>query len=501
MSRVIEALQMHARSAPERPALRAAHRVLTYRQLAAEVERVARELRRRVPAGRSVALLADNGSAWVIADLAALMAEVPIVPLPTFFSPKQFEHALVRARVGYVICDVPERLPRACIDVGAGVKLTGGLIGLPYRNRDVDAGPPAGAWKITFTSGTTGEPKGVCLSVEMLETTAESLRVASRGDADDRHLCVLPLATLLENIGGIYAPLLAGATICVAGLADIGFIGSSNLDVPRFVAVLGALRPTSAILVPQLLQALVRAGQAGLPMPSSLRHLAVGGAPIALRTLQQAQALGLPVFEGYGLSECGSVVTLNRIGAHRPGSVGKPLPHVRLSFSAHGEVLVHGAASLGYLGEMPRSADAPVATGDLGHLDADGFLHLDGRLKNVFVTSFGRNIAPEWVESELIARPEIAQAALFGEARPFNTAIIVPRPGIPVSGVIEALRDINEQLPDYARVHAWMPATSAFTPENGLATANGRLRREAIFSRYAGHIDALYQRNEEPGFP
>jgi len=170
------------------------------------------------------------------------------------------------------------------------------------------------------------------------------------------------------------------------------------------------------------------------------------------------------------------------------------LPHVRVSFAGDGEILVAGVRWRGYLGETPGAeALETIATGDLGFLDGDGFLHVTGRKKNVFITSFGRNVAPEWIERELVSRAPILQAAVFGEARPFNTAVIVTHPGATREAVANALDDVNQALPDYARVASWIPAREAFTPRNGLSTPNGRLRRSAIFGAYAERINAFYQ--------
>lgn len=499
MSRVIAALRENARATPTRIAVDDGRAAMSYGQLARAVDQAAGQLRKSVPHGRRLGLLADNSCAWVIADLAALAAGIAIVPLPTFFSAAQIAHALRQADVGYLLLDDPRRsagiLPPDSCEARASIEH---LAGIELPAVAAAAVVPAGTWKITFTSGTTGEPKGVCLGANELETTAQSLLDASGCGADDRHLCLLPLATLLENIGGVYAPILAGATVLAPSLARLGFSGSSSLDVSGFIGALHAWQPTSLIAVPQLLQVLVRAAQGGVALPHSLRHVAVGGAPLTLRMLHQARAVGLPVYEGYGLSECASVVAVNRPDAARPGSVGKPLPHIRIAFAEDGEILVGGAAMRGYLGEPARPDDS-IATGDLGHLDSDGFLHLTGRKKNLFVTAFGRNVAPEWVECELAARPPIAQAAVFGEARPFNTAVIVAQPSASDQAIDAAIADANRHLPDYARVQAWIPATAMFSADNGLATANGRLRRMEIFARYAERIEAIYLHQERTG--
>ncbi|MFY7948121.1 MAG: long-chain acyl-CoA synthetase, partial [Gemmatimonas sp.] len=144
------------------------------------------------------------------------------------------------------------------------------------------------------------------------------------------------------------------------------------------------------------------------------------------RLLERAAALDLPVYEGYGLSECASVVCLNRPGAQRPGSVGRVLPHTGVRISADGEVLVTGPRFLGYRGEGPPPA-GPYATGDLGAFDADGFLSLRGRRKAMYITAWGRNVSPEWIESELTQHPAIAQALAWGEGRTQAVALLVPR--------------------------------------------------------------------------
>jgi long-chain acyl-CoA synthetase len=500
MSRLLEALRRHAARTPTRAALEDEHGELTYAELLTLVEQLAQRL--RDARTRVIGILADNGRGWVLADLAAHIARVPTVPLPAFFSPAQIAHIVHAAGIDCVLTDDAAAVGSALDGVVASTHASHGDLAAVHltANTGRSARLPDGTQKVTFTSGTTGAPKGVCLGVDELETTAESLRVVSAADARDRHVCLLPLATLLENIAGVYTPLLAGATLCVPRLAAIGWSGSSSLDATQLIAALDHWKASSAIMVPQMLQAVVAAGRAGLSLPRTLRYIAVGGAPVAPRLLLDALALGLPVHEGYGLSECASVVAVNRPGAVCIGSVGRPLAHVRVSFAEDGEILVAGVRWRGYLGETPRAGKAggthaakPMATGDLGYLDAEGFLHITGRKKNIFITSFGRNVAPEWVERELVARAPILQAAVFGEARPFNTAVIVAHPAATQQAITRALDDVNRQLPDYARVSAWVPAHEPFTPRNGLSTPNGRLLRAAIFGAYADRINASYQ--------
>ena len=183
------------------------------------------------------------------------------------------------------------------------------------------------------------------------------------------------------------------------------------------------------------------------------------------------------------------MVAVNRPGEQCPGSVGKPLPHIQLKFSSEGEILLKGNLFEGYLNH-PTPADEWYASGDLGYLDEDGFLYLTGRKKNCFITSFGRNVAPEWVEKELTHHPAIAQAVVFGEARPFNVALIVAHGD--EQQVEAAIRQANEQLPDYARISAWLRADPPFSVENHQLTATGRPRREEIARVYGERVNALY---------
>ena len=134
--------------------------------------------------------------------------------------------------------------------------------------------------------------------------------------------------------------------------------------------------------------------------------------------------------------------------ADRPGSVGRPLSHAQVHLAADGEIVVQGHAMLGQTGEASqRDRAAPLATGDLGRLDADGYLYVEGRRKQQLITSFGRNVSPEWPEAELLAGTSIAQAAVFGDARPALCAVIVPRSANVADGAIAADVTGGERAP------------------------------------------------------
>ncbi len=438
---------------------------------------------------RRIASRLDNGPAWLALDLAIRRLGGVHIPLPTFFSAGQVTHALRSSGAEAVVTAAGESMP---MGAAASDRLPLSDVLVAWRLHADRPALPDGTACITYTSGTTGQAKGVCLDAASLLTVAGSLVEASRPLSPRRHLCLMPLSTLLENVSGLYAALLSDAQIAVPPLAEIGYTGSAGLDVPRLLACLHRYQPESAIALPQLLLALVGAAEQGHKLPASLRFLAVGGGRVGPRLLARAAALGLPVYEGYGLTECASVVCLNRPGALRPGSVGRPLPHATVTV-VDGELHVGGVRCLGYLGEA-GPPPGPIATGDLGHIDDEGFVHVTGRSKNVFITAFGRNVSPEWVESELLQHPAFAQAVVWGEARPHNVAVVSPRrAGASLDDLRAALDEVNAGLPDYARVSDLVLADAPFSAADGLLTSNGRPRREAILHRYADAIARRYQ--------
>lgn len=445
--------------------------------------------------GERYALLAENGVPWALADLALHVGRRCSVPLPGSFTPAQIAHALDDAGVDAVLTDEAARAPEWL----AGWYYAGQspVSGLHLHRRQLDpaarAVAPPGTCKVTYTSGSTAEPKGVCLSAESLEAIAAALADATAALPIARHLCVLPLATLLENVAGLYAPLLRGATCVLPTQRDTG-LNYGGLDAGKLLATLTREQPHSLILVPELLQVLVTAAERGWRCPASLQFVAVGGAKVTTALLARADAVGLPVYEGYGLSECASVVCLNTPSARRAGTVGRPLPHVRVRVDAAGQVHVGGNAMLGYLGEPVTGPAAEIATGDLGTFDADGYLQLQGRIGNRFITSFGRNVSPEWIESEVSQRLGSQPVLACGEARPYTTLIVgAAERDVPDAAVEAAIDAANARLPDYAQVRRWARSPQPFSFADGTLTANGRLRRREILARSSALLDALYR--------
>ncbi|MEJ2424537.1 MAG: AMP-binding protein [Candidatus Thiodiazotropha sp.] len=492
---LLSRLAEHAKGQPQRLAIQGSELSLNYADLQTQVlETMARFSAMGI---KSLALDLDNGPVWAVLDLAALGKGIGLVPIPPFFSNRQVRHALIESGVGYVITDNPEAFRQRATGETLSEIATWELCGKTLtilRPVQRESRIPAGIVKVTFTSGTTAEPKGVLLDRQQMEAVILALAERVPVQDDDRHLVLTPLSVLLENIAGLYLPLWCGASVALPSLLETGLLGASGLNSRMMLAALESYRASSAIFSPQMLQGAVRyLQQTGAQVPRDLRFIALGGAAVSKRLLDRAATLGIPVYEGYGLSESASVVTLNAPQAHRPGSVGRPLSHLEVRIAEDGEVLIRGTRFAGYLGEPTvPSRDGWWHTGDLGYLDDEGYLYLRGRRRHVFITAYGRNVSPEWVERELVLEPEIAQAAVFGEARPWNLAVIVPSGPIAPNEIEAAITRVNETLPDYARVSQWFFADTPFTPTNSQLSGTGRLRRDTIHQHYQSRIEALF---------
>jgi long-chain acyl-CoA synthetase len=493
-------LEETPRTHPGRIAIADQTRSITYGSLPGLVREEARFL--LATRGLRFALLAENGCAWVLSDLALHHLGRLNVPLPAYFLPRQLRHVIDDAGIDALITDRPDEIRSFAPEFAPLGRSPAS--GLSVLTRPLPAGQPEvpqGVTKITYTSGSTAEPKGVCLTSSSIDRVSRSLAWVTAPLSIRRHLCLLPLPTLLENLAGIYAPLRAGATCTVLPSGTTG-MSYGGVDAERLLHVIRETRPESLILVPELLRLLVRASQAGHALPPSLRFVAVGGAAVSRTLLEEASDLRLPVYEGYGLSECASVICLNTPQAARIGSVGRPLPHAHVRCDASGQILASGSMMSGYLGDRSSWHQKEIATGDLGAIDEEGFVHVRGRMRNVFISSLGRNVSPEWIERELTHEPVIRHALAYGEAKPFAAALLAPaRPDLDAALTRQAVERANERLPDYARVRRWALLPETPSVANGLLTANGRLRRERVLERFGQLLDRLFSsepRSEHP---
>jgi long-subunit acyl-CoA synthetase (AMP-forming) len=470
VSFLLDALRAHAGRTPVAPALEDGSGVTwSWRQLVAAVEVEIATLRAQLRnLGRPVALLADRSMSQCVTDLALMECGVPVLSLPLFFSEAQRIHALVQSGAQMLIRERDGTLLRESLpDAGAGGEI------------------PAHTARISYTSGSTGVSKGICLSAGHLLAVARGVAAEVAAAHAGRHLAILPPGVLLEEVAGCHAALLSGATYIAARQQLVGLASPFQPDFPRMAAAIDATGATSLILVPEYLAGLVafleRSGQR-LP---ALTLVAVGGARVAPALLARARDVGLPARQGYGLTECGSVISLHDGTTLGSGSVGQSLGTHGIRIARDGEILIDGPLYLGTIGAplSPDSHHDGYATGDIGRVDANGHLWIEGRKSNLIITSFGRNVSPEWIESLLLEQRCIAQVMVHGEGAARLSALVVPRGQCASADIDAATATVNATLPEYARIGQWRRALP-FTPANGQLTANGRLRRAQILAHY-----------------
>jgi long-subunit acyl-CoA synthetase (AMP-forming) len=470
---LLDAMRANTQTKPGEIAVRDEDGVLTHGELLAAVSSMARMMESK-PA--VIGVLAGNSREWIVAQLAGMIAGKVVVPLPLFFSAKQMAGVVRSASVGLVL----HANGKGALAQGMGVALE------PIRlEKAFDPSPSQrqGFAQIIYTSGSTGTPKGVCHGERQMLASARMLIDATGSTGADRYLSVLPLPMLLETICAILVPTLLGASVvCNGTVAE----AVGNGDASLISSVFDRFRPTVSVLVPQLLRAWVGQLRAGnRRAPDSLRMIAVGGAPLPAAVADAAWSLGIPAHEGYGLSECCSVVALNRPGERKGGTVGRPLDGIAVTID-QGEILVDSPTVMdGYLGM--GKATAPWRTGDLGSIDADGCLTIDGRKDNLIVNAFGRNISPEWVETTLIADPRIAVAAVAGHGAETLTAVLIPSTygeawfrEASRDRVLELIEGACGALPGYAvpRDYQIVPLRDALL--TGLLTKTGRIARPVL---------------------
>jgi long-subunit acyl-CoA synthetase (AMP-forming) len=467
-------MKRHASEAGGLIAVSDQHGQLSRGELLAGVTALAADLRGQP---QTIGIYAPNGIAWVIAQLACALAGKIAVPLPTFFSAAQLGHVVRDASIDLILASEQT----AALALQSGVPTN--VIDMIDIHRE--AGLPDvidGFGQIIYTSGSTGQPKGVRHQSGQIAWSAAALESATGAAATDSYLSVLPLPLLLETICSIFIPARLGAYVHFdTGLAEQ--VGRG--DATGIAKAFETHRPTTSVLVPQLLKHWVAELHAATRIaPSSLRFVAVGGAPVPRQVADAAWNLGIPVHEGYGLSECCSVVAVNRPKERRPGTVGRALSGLSVSIDA-GEIVVDGPSIMdGYLGQEP--ARRPWRTGDLGAIDRDGFVTVHGRKDSLLVTSFGRNISPEWIETMLLADPRIAFCTVAGHGEPHLTALLIPsRQGAAwfaratSADILQLLSDHCSEAPEYAVPRAYVVVSFEEALKNQLLS-NGRPIRKNV---------------------
>jgi long-subunit acyl-CoA synthetase (AMP-forming) len=428
------------------------------------------------PASRTIGLTGPSTIGWVATYLGCLMARRTLVPIPAFFSAAQRQHIVADAGIDTMLSSERD-WPRARHSRIATERDLARLRLVP--------GPE---WQLViYTSGTTGAPKGVRLGPRQLAASVQALVTAVRLRKEDRYVSLLPFSLLLEQITGLLIPLIAGIPCHIATQASAAALTGS---LQPMLDAIDLANPSMTVLVPDLLEGWVAAQERRPnPPPAFLRFVAVGGAAVPPTLVARARAAGIPAYVGYGLSECCSVVAVNAPGADRSGSVGRCLPG-RIVTIDDEEIIVAGAAVMdGYLGQ--EDVGHCWRTGDRGHMDRDGFLYVHGRVDNMLVTSRGRNISPEWIESLLAGDPRIARCVVTGNGLPTPKAVIVPTAAgarwFVTAGEDEILESLTAHCataPAYARPGSFAVVSEQEFRDAGCVTPFGKPDRQAVQRRY-----------------
>ena len=494
--------------------------------------------------GDTVAMMLCNRPEGHLVDTAALHLGATPFSIYNTSSPEQIEYVLSHAACRLIVTE-PQFLERvlaakASLPVlehvfvvdGASAELPGldELSAAARPDFDFEA-----AWRsvtpddlatLIYTSGTTGPPKGVELTHHNLVWTGRAwLEVTGLG-FDGQLMSYLPMAHLADRVVAHYFAILTGASItCVANPKEA---------VP---AIAGA-RPTLWLGVPRVWEKLKGALEAKVGTPPFADEVAAGvraqlgfpdggfllsgAAPLALHVIEFFDALGLPINEGYGMTESSAVVTMNHAAARRIGSVGRPLPGAEAKLADDGELLVRGPLVMkGYRSEPEKTAEAIDAegwlhTGDIAQIDDDGFVKIVDRKKEIIINAAGKNMSPSNIEGKIKSGSTLVGVAVtIGDARPYNTALIVLDPDVArafaaehgiADDSLEALaanelvqaevaagiERANARLARVEQLKKHLIVPGEWLPGGDELTPTLKLKRKPIAAKYSGEIDAMY---------
>jgi long-chain acyl-CoA synthetase len=499
----------------------------------AEMLAAAGALRRLgVRPGDRVAVVGLNSTRYLTVDVAVGLAGAVGVPLHPTSPPAELNDILAASGARLLLVGAPAVLGRLgelrhrlqVVSFCPGPAPSGVLTWEDFLSSGAaDPGPavapvgPDDLATIRYTSGTTGRPKGVAFTHRQLRWMAETLAGLLPWSARTRpaeYLSFLPMNHVVEGILATYAPYWLPAPVRVSFLDDFQQVAKALrqvrptifFSVPRLYekawAALTASRlgrrwlagprgPERRIERALLRRALLR--RTGL---DRCAQLIVGSAPASPDLLGRLRELGVEVHDAYGLTEA-PLVALNRHGRNRIGTVGEPLPETSVRIATDGEVLVLGPqVTPGYVdaGIEQPFRDGWLATGDLGHLTADGFLVIDGRKKELLKTAYGKYLHPAKVEAMLRALPGVAEAMVVGEGRPYCAALLwAEQPGgVTAAGLERAMAALNARLEQPEQVRRWKVLPYDLTVEGGELTTNLKLRRAAVAERLGNVIASLY---------
>jgi long-chain acyl-CoA synthetase len=530
--------------------------------------------------GDRVALLCGDRPEWHIVDFAVLHLGALDVPIYPTLLASQVGPILADSGARAIVVENTEQLAKiaeirgSCLDLREVIVIDGDAAE-GVRTLDSCAEPMDEAGAIAFldacraavqaedlatllyTSGTTADPKGVMLTHDNFVFDAVSAASVMPWPEGDIALTFLPLSHVLERLID-YAYFFKGLTIAYCGILEAGEAMRRVRPhlftaVPRFYEkvydrifheISNARGVKRSILRRAVHTALssVKRGRRGpgwhlfnlvvysrvrAALGGRIRFTISGGAPLPVFVASFFHGVDVNVLEGYGLTETSPVICVNRYGRAKLGTVGPAIPGVELRIAPDGEVLTRGRHVMrGYWHKPERTAavldaDGWFATGDIGELDADGFLRITDRKKDILVTAGGKNVAPQSIEDRLRASPLVENAVLFGDRKPYIVALIVPsvegleswarERGLPASDVrtligrddvVEVygrvVAEVNHDLARFETVKKFRLVPEPFTISGGELTPTLKVKRRVVETRYSAILASLYA--EEASF-
>jgi long-chain acyl-CoA synthetase len=540
--------------------------------------------------GARIALLIPNGIEHVCIDQAALSLGFVPVPMHVIDQPESLVYMLADSGASLLLVDSANRwrtlepfassLPSLKRVVYLAESVPPSPAGIACalaqwldatqpsarRSEIARSVDPDALAAIVYTSGTTGRPKGVMLSHRNVVSNVHAIMAAVPVSEHDVFLSFLPLSHTFERTAGYYLPMAAGATVAFARsvamlMSDLLTVRPTVLiSVPRiYERAYARLRATldrhalsralfaltveigwrrfqqqsddespSAELIRAIWPALDRliAARVRARFGGRVRVAVSGGAPIPQVISRTFLALGMPLLQGYGLTETAPVVACNTLADNRPDSVGRPLPGIEVRLGEHEELLVRGPNVMrGYWQRPEETArvlepDGWLHTGDQARID-DGHIIIKGRIKDILVTSTGEKIAPADLESAILADPLFEQVMVLGEGRPYIAALVVLnrerwgrhaekyslsaedpatlRAPAVLGWVLNHIARAVRGLPAYAVPRTARVLLEPWTIDAGLMTPTLKPKRLAIEKQFAAEIAELYRGHESRG--
>ena len=516
---------------------------LSWRAFAEEVVATAERLRQAgLKAGDRVAFYSENRYEWLVIDLAIQLVPAVHVPLHAPLTGAQARYQIDHCGASAVIVsgrELAARLEEAYgelptsthwfslepIENSPWEKLKTDASGVDLRAAEelgravVDRVATDDLATILYTSGTTGEPKGVMLSQNNLATNALATAAAYRDvNEDGVRLCLLPLSHIFARLCDLYFWLVQGTSLAVARSRETVLEDCQALQPSWFNAVPYFFDKCYRILCEQ--GKAEEAGAVRQLFGGKIEYCCCGGAGLPEYLFDYYMSQGVPVLPGYGLTESSPVISVSRPDAVRRGASGKPIEGVEVRVAEDGEILTRGPhVMMGYYHDDEATAavirDGWLYTGDYGRVDEDGFVYITGRKKEIIVTAGGKNVAPVLLESLLTQDPLIEQALVIGDGRKYLSALLVPnfmllRQRVEselgpdrVDGMCEdeQVRQWYAEIVDrqlaslskYEQVRRFALLPRPFSIEKGEMTPKLSLRRSVIEEHFRDEIESLYR--------